>query len=55
MALATGALKDIEMHHLDFQQVYLMADIDTEIYIELPKEYREFKNAVGRLTKRSTA
>ena len=51
MALATGVIKDMEMRHLDFEQAYLMADINTEIYIELPQEYQEFLNAVGRLNK----
>lgn len=51
MALAPGALNDMETLHLDFDQAQLMADINTKIYIELPEEYRKFPNAVGRLNK----
>lgn len=42
MALATGAFTDMEMRHLDFEQAYLMVDIDTDIYIEVPEEHQEF-------------
>ena len=31
MALATRALTDMEVRHLDFEQAYLVADIDTEV------------------------
>lgn len=51
MTLATGALKDMKIRHLDFEQAYLMADIDAEINIKLPEEYREFPNIVRRLNK----
>ena len=33
------------------EQAYLQADIDEEIYIELPEDYRAFPNAVGLLRK----
>ena len=49
MVLTTAAVVDLEQRHNDFQQAYLLADVDTEIYIELPEEYREFPDAVGKL------
>ena len=51
MALTTAAVMDMELHHIDFEQAYLLADIDTEIYIVLPEEYREFPDAVVNLNK----
>ena len=49
--LATAAVEDWELRHIDVEQAYLQADIDEEIYIELPEEYRAFPNAVGLLRK----
>ena len=51
MALATAAVMDMELRHIDFEQAYLSSDVDTEIYIELPEEYRKFPDAVGKLNK----
>lgn len=51
MALATGVLEDMEMRHVDFEQAFLMSEIDTKFYIELPEEYRKFPDAVGGLSK----
>ena len=51
MAFATAAVMDMELFHIDFEQAYLLADVDTEIYIELLEEYREFPDAVGKLNK----
>ena len=51
MALATAAAMDMMLRHTAFEQAYLLADVDTEIYIELPEEYREFPDAVGKLNK----
>ena len=51
IALATAAVMDMELRHIDFEQAYLLADVDTEICIELPGEYREFPDAVGILNK----
>ena len=50
MVLATAAVMDTELRHIEFE-AYLLADVDTEIYIELPEEYREFPDAVGKLKK----
>ena len=50
-ALAIAAVMDIELRHIDFEQAYLLADVNTEIYIELPEEYREFPDAVEKLNK----
>ena len=49
--LATATLKNWELRHIDVEQAYLQADIDEEIYIELPEGYRTFPNAVGLLSK----
>ena len=49
--LYTAVVKDRELRHIDVEQVYLQADIDEEIYIELPEEYRASPNAVGLLRK----
>ncbi|CAM9899858.1 unnamed protein product, partial [Ascophyllum nodosum] len=48
---ATAAVKNWELRHIDVEQAYLQADIDEEIYIKLPKDYRAFPNAVGLLRK----
>ena len=44
--LATAAVKNWELRHIDVEQAYLQADIDKAIYIELPEDYRAFPNAV---------
>ncbi|CAN0353481.1 unnamed protein product, partial [Ascophyllum nodosum] len=49
--LATAAVKNWELRHINVEQAYLQADIDEEIYIELPEDYRAFPNAVGFLRK----
>ena len=49
--LATAAVKDWELRHIDVEQAHLQADIDVEIYIELPEDYRAFSNAAGLLKK----
>ena len=50
MALTTAVVMDMELRHIDFKQVYLLADVDTEIYIDLSGEYREFPDAVVKFT-----
>ena len=49
--LATAAVRDRKLRHIDVEQEYLQADIDEEIYIDLPEDYRAFPNAVGLLRK----
>ena len=49
--LATAAMNNWELRHIDVEQAYLQADIGEEIYIELPEDYRAFPNAVGFLKK----
>ena len=51
MVLAIAAVMDMELRHIDFEQAYLLADVDTEIYIEQPEEYRESLDAVEKLNK----
>ena len=51
MFLAMAAAKDGELRHFDVEQAFLKADIDEEIYIEIPEEFQEFWGAVGRLNK----
>ena len=43
--------KDGELRHFDAEQALLKANIDEEIYIEIPDEFQEFPGAVGRLNK----
>lgn len=47
MALVTLEVMDMEVCHIDFEQAYLFADMDSEICIVHPEEYREFPDAVG--------
>ena len=51
MLLAIAAAKEGELRHFDAEQAFLKADIDEEIYIEIPEEFQEFPGAVGRLNK----
>lgn len=51
MTLEIGAPKDMEIGHLDYEQAYLIVDIEPEIYIELSEQCQEFPNAMGRLDK----
>ena len=51
MLLAMAAAKDGKLRHFDAEQAFLKADIDEEIYIEIPEEFQEFPGAVGRLNK----
>ena len=46
-----GVPKDGELRHFDAEQGFLKADIDEEIYIEIPEDFHEFPGAVGRLNK----
>ena len=39
MLLAMVATKDGELRHFDAEQAFLKADIDEEIYIEIPEEF----------------
>ncbi|CAN0277950.1 unnamed protein product, partial [Ascophyllum nodosum] len=49
--LAMAAAKDGELRHFDAEQAFLKADIDEEVYIEIPDEFQEFPEAVERLNK----
>ncbi|CAN0465889.1 unnamed protein product, partial [Ascophyllum nodosum] len=49
--LAMVAAKDGELRHFDAEQAFLKADIDEEIYVEIPEKFQEFPGAVGRLNK----
>ena len=51
MFLAMAAAKNGELRHFDEEQAFLKADIDEEIYIEIPEEFQEFPEAVGRMNK----
>ena len=51
MLLVTAAAKDGELRHFDAEQAFLKADIDEELYIEIPEEFQKFPGAVGRLNK----
>ena len=43
------AAKNGELRPFDAEEAFLKADIDEEIYIEIPEEFQEFPGAVGRL------
>ena len=47
LLLAMAAAKDGKMRHFDAEQAFLKADIDEEIYIEIPEEFQEFPGAGG--------
>ena len=51
MVRALMALADWEGRQLDVEMAYLEADVEEELYIELPHGYRESQNQVGRLQK----
>ena len=51
MLLAMTAAKDGELRHFDAERAFLKADIDEQIYMEIPGEFQEFPGAVGRLNK----
>ena len=51
MLLAMAEIKDGELRHFDAEQAFLKADIDEEIYIEIPEEFQEFPGAVVGLNK----
>ena len=51
MLLAMTAAKDGELRHFVAKQAFLKAEIDEEIYIEIPEEFQEFPGAVGRMNK----
>ena len=51
MLLTMAAAKDGELRHFDAEKAFLKADIDEEIYIEIPGEFQEFPGAVGWLNK----
>lgn len=48
---ATAAIENWELRHIDVEQAYLEANIDEDIYVELPEEYRTLPNAAGLLRK----
>ena len=48
---ATVAVDDWELRYIDVEQAYLQADIDEEMYTELPKDYHVFPKSVGLLRK----
>ena len=49
MFLATAAAEDGEMRHFDAERECFKADIDEEIYIEIPGESLDFPGTVGLL------
>ena len=51
MILAMAAAKDGELRHFYAKQAFSKADIDKEIYIEIPEAFQEFPGTVGRLNK----
>ncbi|CAM9723757.1 unnamed protein product, partial [Sphacelaria rigidula] len=51
VALALMAIQDWEGRQLDAEMAYLEAEVEEEMYIELPDGYRQSKNQVRRLSK----
>ena len=51
MVLGIAAVKDWELRHIDVDMSYLKAGVKEELYIELPEDYRDSCNRVGRLQK----
>ena len=51
MMLGIAAVKDWELRQLDVDMAYLEANVKEELYIELPEDYRNSCDQVGRLQK----
>ena len=51
MVLGIAAVKDWELRQLDVDMAYLEAGVKEEVYIELPEEYRNSCDQMGRLQK----
>ena len=51
MALAVKTLLDWERRQLDVEMTFLEADVTEDLYVELPDEYCDSPNQVGRLQK----
>ena len=49
--LASAAVKNWKLRYINVEQAHLQADIDEEIYIELPEDNRAFPNTIGLLRK----
>ena len=49
--VTAAAAKDGELRHFDAEKAFLKADVDEEIYIEIPEEFQEFPGAVELLNK----
>ena len=47
VVLATAAMEDRELRHLDVEQAFTKADIDTELYAQLPEKYQNFSGGCG--------
>ena len=51
MLLATAAAKEGELRHFDTEQAFLKANVDEQIFIEIPEKHQYFRVAVRRLNK----
>ena len=49
--LAVAVAQDLELRQPEFEREFLQADVDGEIYVELPKGYQAFLSTVGKLSK----
>ena len=49
MVLGIAAVNDKELRQLDVDKAYLEASVKEELYVELPEDYRDPCNQVGRL------
>ena len=51
MLLTMAAAKDGELRHFDAELAFSKADVNEEIYTEIPEEFQEFPGTVVRLNK----
>ena len=49
MLLATAAVGDMELRHIDVEQAFLKAPINQGVDVAIPDVYQEFPEAVGLL------
>ena len=49
MVLGIAAVKDWELRQLGVDMAYLEANVEEELHIELPEDYRNSCDQVGRL------
>lgn len=51
MLLATIAMKDLELDHVDVDHAFILAAVEEEISIALPQKYQDLPGVVGKLNR----